>query len=270
MATKTKVMFMPKAKQREVQTNGSAGHGSTSKPPPRVRPKPNGVKSEDEKVPSLVDEPGTFTDYKILTHDPNGRKYNVMKFDSRRPTPINPNTWPKPVKLNRKNPNPLHSTEEVEERNLSPMLGPDGKPVIGPDGKIVMVTPDGKPANLQAKAKAVPGKGGFGKRMPFKKKTRQVIPIPEEQRQAKKEERYPWVLEDASGQEVWVGKLDDVTTKSTTHAFFMPMGATPQVDSDHFLFVPAHRWYKFQKRPHYRTLGLEEAEEEVRFPSVRD
>jgi len=70
-----------------------------------------------------------------------------------------------------------------------------------------------------------------------------VFFVPEEVRQLRREERYPWVMEDSSPtqDEVWVGQMEDAS-KSNTHAFFMPAA------NDVFKFVPAHRWYKFQKR----------------------
>jgi transcription initiation factor TFIIF subunit alpha len=77
----------------------------------------------------------------------------------------------------------------------------------------------------------------------FTKKTRQVYFVPEEVRQLRREERYPWVMEDSSPaqSEMWIGQMEDAS-KSETHAFFMPAA------NDVFKFVPAHRWYKFQKR----------------------
>ncbi|KZS91230.1 Rap30/74 interaction domain-containing protein [Sistotremastrum niveocremeum HHB9708] len=247
-------MFLPKPKP-----------SGTSKPPPRAtrkapRPAP---KDEPESQGPVMDEPGTFTDYKIITHDPIGRKYNVVKFDSKKPITIQ--QWNRPVRMNRKNPKPIHDSADFDDRSVTPMLGLDGKPVIGPDGKPVLVYPDGKVVQPKDKQKPLPSKAGGpgGKKMPFKKKTKQVIPIPEEQRKMRKEERFPWVLEDGSGKETWTGKMDEVMDKNSHWAFFMPMVPTPTHNYDHFLFVPAHRWYKMQKRPHYRTLGLEEAEEEI-------
>jgi transcription initiation factor TFIIF subunit alpha len=42
--------------------------------------------------------------------------------------------------------------------------------------------------------------------------------------------------------------------KAETQAFFMP------ASNNTFKFVPAHRWYKFQKKPNYHIPNLEEAE----------
>jgi transcription initiation factor TFIIF subunit alpha len=212
----------------------------------------------------------------------NGWKYDVMKFESRRPVDIS--AWVPPIKLNRKE---LRRDERglgpggggggVGGVAVAPMLGPDGKPVVGPDGALVMVDADGRPVQslfasaststsagaAVAAATAAGGKDkgkqpfGNGKKK-FQKKTRQAFLVPEATRQLRKEERHPWVMEDASGKEVWVGKVEDLA-KSDTHAFFMPAA------NDVFKFVPAHRWYKFQKKPSYHIPNLEEAESIVSF-----
>ena len=86
--------------------------------------------------------------------------------------------------------------------------------------------------------------------------------VPEETRQLRREEKFPWVMEDGMGRETWVGKMEEVA-KSQTFAMFMP--AADNV----FKFVPAHRWYKFQKKPSHHVPNLEEAESLVRFSSTR-
>ena len=175
-----------------------------------------------------------------------------MKFDSRKNVDIN--RWQQPIKLNRKDlkMNDTGATAAAVPQAVGPMLGPDGKPVIGVDGKVVMVDAEGKPIHPDSHQHAGPsangaggkdkGKGPAGKKR-FQKKTRQVFPVPEHQRQLRKEERYPWVMEDSSSakEEYWVGHLEEVS-KADTHGFFMPAA------NDAFKFVPAHRWYQFQKK----------------------
>ncbi|KAJ7283649.1 transcription initiation factor [Mycena rebaudengoi] len=183
---------------------------------PRPKPIP-----EDEDDGLKLPE-GPFQEFKVMSSALNGWKYDVMKFDSRKPVDLT--TWPAPIKLNRKE---LRRDDGgLAQVAVAPMLGLDGKPVVGPDGKFVMVDAEGKPIHADSE---------------IQKKTRQVYVVPEETRQLRREERYPWVMEDANQVETWVGQLEDVT-KSGTHAFFMPAA------NDIFKFVPAHRWYKFQKK----------------------
>ncbi|KAI0638211.1 hypothetical protein C8Q77DRAFT_1089942 [Trametes polyzona] len=219
--------------------------------PPR-RPVPAPAKTEEEDTkPPLPD--GPYAEFRLMSSKLNGWKYDVMKFESRKRVDIN--TWAQPVKLNRKEPRREDAQGPAAPQAVSAMVGSDGKLVVGADGKVVMVDAAGRPvrAEADAAAKEEKGKDGKDKKKRFVKKTRQVFLVPEETRQLRREERFPWVMEDASQKEVWVGKMEEVA-KSQTYAMFMPAA------DDIFKFVPAHRWYKFQKKPHYHVPNLEEAE----------
>ena len=229
------LLFHPKkpAKQ-EVQQPSPA-----KVPVPNSRPK---AKDDDEEELKLPDTP--YQEFRLLSSALNGWKYDVMKFDSRRPVDIF--RWTRPVKLNRKDLRRDEAANNVVPEAVGPMLGPDGKPVIGADGRTVMVDSEGRPIHT-SNGTAGPSQDKGGKaakdKKRFTKKTRQVYFVPEEVRQLRREERYPWVMEDSSPaqNEVWMGQMEDAS-KSETHAFFMPAA------NDVFKFVPAHRWYKFQKR----------------------
>ncbi|THH14680.1 hypothetical protein EW146_g5686 [Bondarzewia mesenterica] len=247
------LLFHPKPKK---------GQNKTMPPPRPVPPKIpiseatpiQKAQTDDIKWP---EEP--YDEYKLVSSCLNGWKYDVMKFDSRKPADIL--TWSAPVKLNRKE--LRRSNSAVDGSNgaavkaMGAMMGPDGKPVIGMDGRIVMVDAEGKPIHPDSSDSSnVKEKGkdkAQGAKKKFQKKTKQVFKLPEETRQLRKEERYPWVIEDARGEEVWVASMEEVA-KAKTQAFFMP------ASNNTFKFVPAHRWYKFQKKPNYHIPDLEEAE----------
>ncbi|KIJ57035.1 hypothetical protein M422DRAFT_23152 [Sphaerobolus stellatus SS14] len=227
------------------------------KPRPRVRvpiPKPKAEpEAEEEWKPS-----GQYQEFRILSTGQSAWKYDIMKFDVRGKD-IDPTKWNQPVKLNRKAVRPQENDDaEPIPIELKPMLGPDGKPVVGPDGKMVMVGPDGKVppaggATVKTNGKD-PSKGKGKGKIPFKKKTKQVYLVPEADRKLRYEERYPWVMEEAGANgQTWVGQLD--VDRSETHGLLVPTGTD-------FMFIPAHRWYKFHKKPSYRILALEEAEAE--------
>ncbi|KAJ3563280.1 hypothetical protein NP233_g9042 [Leucocoprinus birnbaumii] len=215
------------------------------KTPPTPRPKATPEKKQEEDGLQLPDWP--FQDFRLLSSALNGWKYDVMKFDSRKAQDVS--RWTAPVKLNRKDLRKDEPATSVVPQAVGPMLGPDGKPVIGADGKVVMVDSEGKPIHSAEGSGKDKGKGAANAaaaaKKRFQKKTRQVFYVPEETRQLRKEERYPWVMEDSSPdpdkKELWIGQLEDVG-KAETHAFFMPAA------NDVFKFVPAHRWYKFQKK----------------------
>ncbi|KAG1890948.1 hypothetical protein F4604DRAFT_1898625 [Suillus subluteus] len=194
---------------------------------PRAQPTlPAGDADDSSKLPD-----GEFSNFKLMSSALNGWKYDVMKFDSRKTVDIS--TWEEPIKLNRK---VLRRKESGPSSQVlaRPMLGPDGKPIVGTDGNIVMVDAEGQPI-------AKDGRETQSK----DKKTRQVFLVPEATRQLRREERYPWVMECAKQEEIWLGKLEEVSI-AETHAFFMPA---------------AQEFFKFfQKKPKHPVPGLEEAE----------
>ncbi|KAH8118694.1 hypothetical protein DFH11DRAFT_1503243 [Phellopilus nigrolimitatus] len=209
-----------------------------------------------------------YQEFNLVSCDRHGWRYDVMKFDARRPVEIA--NWAQPVKLNRKELRREAAGGDAAgaaaPTPVGPMLGPDGKPVMGADGRIVMVDADGRPIHDGkvaggAAGSSAAGKGAAGadgkddkKKKKFQKKTRQVFKVPEHVRQLRREERYPWVMEDANGAEIWEGRMEEAA-KSETHGLFMP------APDNVFRFVSAHRWYKFQKRrPQTQMWTLEEAE----------
>ena len=240
-------LLFHRKKDAKKDANDRAPSPRKATPRPKVQVEPE----DDIKLPD-----GPFQEFRLMSSALNGWKYDVMKFDSRKPVDIS--TWQTPIKLNRKEPRREDAGANGPPEAVGPMLGPDGKPVIGADGRMVMVDAEGRPIHNvpsggwggDAKGKGSAGANG-NKR--FHKKTRQVFLASETTRQLRREERYPWVMEDSSQKEVWVGKLEEVS-RSETHAFFMPAA------NDVFKFVPAHRWYKFQKKPNYHIPSLEEAE----------
>ncbi|KAI0081800.1 Rap30/74 interaction domain-containing protein [Panus rudis PR-1116 ss-1] len=234
-------------------SQGANGASSPKKRPvvPRRKPKP-----EDDGFVQPPPE-GPYQEFKLVSSRLNGWKYDVMKFDERKPVDIL--EWQKPIKLNRKDLR-KEAPQAAAPVAVGIMKGPDGKPVTDSAGNVVQVDADGRPIRMDLNG--TPSSSGSqqndkGKEKAKKrnqKKTRQVFPLPEEIRQLRREERYPWVMEDGSGREVWVGHLEDVEN-SKKMVMFMP--TTTNV----FKLVPAHRWYKFQKKRPFQVPSLEEAEQ---------
>ena len=249
-------LLFHKKKPIKKDPSGSLPNGTPTSPrksaTPRQQPTPPNTDDVEDST-RLPD--GEFSEYKLMSSALNGWKYDVMKFDSRKPVDVS--TWEEPIKLNRKDTRRQESTS-VQQIPVRPMLGLDGKPVIGTDGRIVMVDADGRPiastpGESSSKEKETKGKAPANGKKKMTRKTRQVFKVPEDVRQLRKEERFPWVMEDARQSEVWVGQLEEVS-KAETHALFMP--AAQEV----FKFVPAHRWYKYHKKPKHHVPDLEEAE----------
>ncbi|KAJ2756563.1 transcription factor IIF subunit tfg1, partial [Coemansia nantahalensis] len=68
------------------------------------------------------------------------------------------------------------------------------------------------------------------------------------------EEARPWVLEDDDEKEVWTGTLEG--GQSSSYVLFV-------LAENGFKVVPVDRWYKFAPKLNYKTLTLDEAEEEL-------
>lgn len=237
-------LFHPKKKPQQARSPPKTGS-------PRPAPKPE-PEDDDVKLPE-----GPYQEYKIMSSASTGWKYNVMKFNSREPVDVM--TWQQPVKLNRKDPRRQEAVASGSQEAAGPMLGPDGKPVIGADGRIVMVDAEGRPihnAEGKEKGKDEKEKSASNGKKKFQKKTRQVFIVPEAIRQLRREEKFPWVIEDGAGGEVWVGQMEEVS-KAETHGFFMPTA------DNKFQFVSAHRWYKFQKKQKHTQLSAEEVDKLV-------
>lgn len=166
---------------------------------------------------------------------------------------------------------------------LVPLKGPDGQQVIGPDGQPVMVPagmaaqvkggrlpfipgmmPDhkgkkggaqkagGKGAGAAGSGKPGDAKAGEGRKRGGKK-TRQVYMIPEHTRKLRKEERYPWLWEDASGKEIWEGRRVERNR--------VKMQLLQVCKDGNFRWYPAKKHYMFTKLPTWRVPNAEEANE---------
>lgn len=230
--------------------------------PKRRRPPPKDPAAKRETsstpAPATSDTPqGAYVDYKLTSSRHSDKKWDVFKLQSHHDAPIDLNSWPAPVKLNRKD---FKSRNEVEETAgpITPMLGPDGKPVIGPDGKIVMLNADGTRVKKEEdpKGKKKGKEDPNAKKKAFIKKTRQVHMIPEDVRAFRKEHRKDWLLEDNGGglaaNQSWSGKYSDANDKHI-YAFFAPV---PGNDKE-FRFIPVHRFYNFTRNNNVSTERVE-------------
>ncbi|KAJ2445433.1 transcription factor IIF subunit tfg1, partial [Coemansia sp. RSA 2440] len=186
------------------------------------------------------------TDYTLMSST-RTRTHNVMRFLS--PTSVDLTTFTPPVKMRRRNRDyfRLKNKKRNEERVQS-----------GTD--LVEETVDAEP-ELDSRPKAdmnlIADVGGArrNKRNLFKKKTKQVYFADEEKRRLDIEEARPWVLEDDDESHVWTGDLEGGQNASAYVLFVLA--------DDGFRVVPVDRWYKFAPKLKYRTMTLDEAEEEL-------
>lgn len=99
----------------------------------------------------------------------------------------------------------------------------------------------------QGNRKKEPIEAGRGKR----KRTRILYLEDEDEIALREQESAPWLLEDFDGQHTFVGRLEGGQTSN--YVFFVNQG-------NEFRVLPASRWYRFNPKPNFQPLTLEEAE----------
>jgi transcription initiation factor TFIIF subunit alpha len=99
----------------------------------------------------------------------------------------------------------------------------------------------------QGNRKREPVEAGRGKR----KRTRILYLEDEDEIALREQESAPWLLEDFDGQHTFVGRLEGGQTSN--YVFFVNQG-------NEFRVLPASRWYRFNPKPNFQPLTLEEAE----------
>jgi len=246
---------------------------------PSVPPRSSGAfkPTKPEPVQSDFDANGNanYSEYRLVSTGDGGWTHNIIKFNSNpnKPNGFSPLDLPQPALLNRKDPRPrpppppptLDEHGNVVEE-LKPVLDINGKPMLGPDGKVIFATGKKGPG-VDVSLIAPDGGAVKNKKNLFKKKTKQIFKVSQDRMRLRREERHPWVLEGnplaqvvegaptAPG-ETWVGRMEDTGDKSFVMFVF-------EDDKDEFQVVDVKRWYKFQQRPGYNTLNMDEAEEIV-------
>lgn len=260
----------------------------------------------DPDAPPAPPTGGAYKDYILRSAPPpslSHQKYNLMKFSTLGQRTINPTTFERPIRLNRKDPRLVRklNDEDIERTNRA-ALPPGTEEVKLNQEEVKEKVREEMDMSLvgtgtSGLAPAIRTKGNM-----FKKKTKRVFVSSEEARRLKREEWMPWVLEDVEGQERWIGRLEGGTGESTssgvggggvsTAAKRATMEANKkgtgmqgwrppplagdagtggssyvafvfEKDGQDFTVFPTSRFYKFNKGPNYLTLGTDEAEDLV-------
>jgi len=213
---------------------------------------------------SEADNKDGFDEFTIVSGGISEQKYSIMTFKPPNSKTIIqfPDQFQQPIKLNRKQPKSmLYAAPPNVDRDvfvpLKPMLGQDGKPVYGPDGKIIMVNSEGQTLATFVKMAARQNKGkgkaggeagngpGAKKKANNRPKTKQTFKASEETRLKRKEEYHPWVMEDAGGNQEWIGRMDAKNDEGIWGLFRIDPA------SGNFLFHHVHRFYNFVDKRQY-------------------
>ncbi|CAI2171428.1 13285_t:CDS:2 [Funneliformis geosporum] len=159
-----------------------------------------------------------------------------------------------PVKLHRRDPEAPTPSAGTTRQNEDVAVVPPSK----------MTQQAASPTTGADTSKIAPFAGArHNKKNLFKKRTTQIYLADDRQRQLKAEERLPWVLEDYDGTHTWVGHFEETDAK---YGFLIK----DKTDENKLKFLPSHRWYTFRPQIKYKTLTIEEAEEEMARAKKRD
>jgi transcription initiation factor TFIIF subunit alpha len=235
------------------------------------------------KKPAPQPQPGTFTDYKLVSTNTDVL-HHVMRFHGTKE--IDLGNFTQPVKLHRKKSDVNFGRGGYNNSNNGNGGGGGGgnffskynhygKDAGGGSGGGSGDKKDGGagaspsgggasagPTSAADTSLIAPYGGGVrNKQMLFKKRTRQIYIANEEERKKKEIESAPWVIEDDDAQNNWTGQLEG--GQHANYVLFV-------FSTDGFKVVPADKWYKFTPKIQYATLTAEEAEEQVNKETRRD
>ncbi|KAJ2828453.1 transcription factor IIF subunit tfg1 [Coemansia sp. 'formosensis'] len=270
--------------RRLEKKTGSAGMrnlGSRLNNRPNAAPRPGNSTSKSDNAPlaaataaaaaaAAADDTRGSLEYTLMSSTQPARTHHVMRMLTSKAVDLQ--TFTAPVKLRRRNKeyyrlkNKKRNEEkaealEAEEAKKRQQLEADGM-LMEVDGVEAKKEESAVPLYMvKEKPKVdinlIADRGGArsNKRNLFKKKTKQVFFADEEKRRLDIEEARPWVLEDDDEKEVWTGSLEG--GQSSTYVLFV-------LTDDGFKVVPVDRWYKFTPKLKYKTLTLDEAEEELK------
>lgn len=214
------------------------------RPPPSKSAGKPAVKKEAIEIPL---DTRKWTSYTLRAGKSDavedGTRYNIMRFQSGRP--INPATdFKRPVKFARRdlheaNAEPVEEVDPAEDANAAVTVEAPAKPVPAPKPEYSVAPHAGQP--LQRKQ--------------FRKKTHEVFQQDEGVRQLRQEERFPWLLEDDAGKDIYQGSLEG--GQGGTYVFL-------RLTADGFDVTPVSKFYRFSQRQKYQTMSLDEAEETMK------
>ncbi|KAJ2595775.1 transcription factor IIF subunit tfg1 [Coemansia sp. RSA 1722] len=181
------------------------------------------------------------------------RTHNVLRFFSSKPVDLA--SFTPPVKLRRRNKE--YYRLKNKKRNEERAAALEQEQAKNKAAGLAVVEPEKKDERPKADINLIAdiGSARSNKKNLFKRRTKQIYFADEEKRRLDIEEARPWVLEDDDETEVWTGSLEG--GQNSSYVMFV-------LADDGFKVVPVDRWYKFTPKLKYKTLTLDEAEEELR------
>ncbi|KAL7315663.1 transcription factor IIF subunit tfg1 [Mucor circinelloides] len=230
----------------------------------------------------------TYSEFQLVSTSKRGKNH-LMDFKGGSKH-VEPKNFARPVKLHRKETNFLPYRQYIQNLNEQNAAAAAAKEAAAANAAAIMAgTPLPHPATKPA-ASEVEDLGGDAptpntqnqhgpktgadtsliaplggatrnKQMLFKKRTKQIYLAKEDTRELKEQEQRPWILEDYDGQNSFTGTYEG--GQRSDYMFFV-------LTESGFKVMPVDRWYKFQPKRNFKTLSLEEAEEQLKKQQKRE
>ncbi|KAG7119328.1 Transcription initiation factor IIF subunit alpha like protein [Verticillium longisporum] len=197
-----------------------------------------------------------------------GTRHHVMRFSSSRIEkeklhidPTDQNDFTRPVTLQRRDPRQPAAGREVkpEEEEPEPEPNPEDEKEAERIAQLKAEKDAWKAMEAAKSAPAIKDPNASTRTKQPKQEDRGVqfhrAPRSEKERKQQSlryEEALPWHIEDADGKHVWVGSY--VAPLSETTVCLVP------TTDGKFAMTPLEKWYKFQPKPNFTTMRIEEAE----------
>ncbi len=218
-----------------------------------VRAKNGGWSTKPPEGAQVTEFPLITTKRSLL----EGIRHHIMRFNQTKPgKPIDPTDeeeFARPVTLRRRDPRfqpsarmvvkeesvPNHAEDEAEAERMRQIKADREAQKALDQAQIAPVMKPNEPKAKQTKKEKTTT--FFARHTDAQKKEADIH----------YQERYPWFLEDADGKNAW--KASYVAPLSEVNCALVIQGQS-------FRMIPLERWYKFDARPNFNTLSIEEAE----------
>ncbi|KAI7902644.1 uncharacterized protein BX663DRAFT_473038 [Cokeromyces recurvatus] len=216
----------------------------------------------------------TFNEFHLMSVAKRGQ-HHLMDFKTNKA--IDPKNFARPVKLHRKETNFVPYRQYIQNLNAQNAAKAAKAAAAAANAAAIMAgnlptqteelnevpTPTHHGPKTGADTSLIAPLGGAtrNKQMLFKKRTKQIYLAKEDTREIKEQEHRPWILEDYDGQNSFTGTYEG--GQRSAYVFFV-------LTESGFKVVPVDKWYKFQPKRNFKTLSLEEAEEQLKKQQKRE
>ncbi|KAJ1923117.1 transcription factor IIF subunit tfg1 [Tieghemiomyces parasiticus] len=247
----------------------ASGTAGPARPPPVGRPASTTPRPVAKPAPAPAPE-RNYAEYRLVSGKKGEGNFYLMKFQSNKT--VNPGEFVPPLKLRRRDRGTIQQMIRASQLQAASDAAAaaggtsgDAGPSQPANASGAAPEPEPTPAPPPTRGRNAPsmdttviapyGGATRNRQNLFKKRTKQIYLADDAMRKLRETESKPWLLEDFDRQELWTGALEGGQTSS--YVMFVLI-------EDGFKVVPSSKWYRFQPRPQYATLSIDEAEEQIK------